>query len=75
MSNEQKARQWLNSMVEGQNGGTKSPKSVRRARARRFEERRDRPLNVLGCFALIHAIRSVNSGNRSGIGARRPTVA
>jgi len=71
MSNEQKARKWLDSMVEHQNGGTKSLKSVRRARARRLEERRDRPLNVLGCFALIHAIRSVNSGNRSEIGTRR----
>ena len=74
MSNEQKAMQWLNSKVEGQNGGTKSLKSVRRARARRIVKRRDQPLNVLGCFALIHAIRSVNSGERSRTGTPRATV-
>jgi hypothetical protein len=64
MSKEQKARKLLDSMVEHQSGGTKRLKSTGLARARRLEERRDRPLNVLGCFALIHAIRSVNSGTR-----------
>lgn len=75
MSNEQKARKWLDSIVEGQNGGTKSLKSVRRARARRRAQRDDRPLNVLGCFALIHAIRSVSSGEQSRLGNRRATLA
>src|SRR5271165_282684 len=75
MSNEQKARKWLDSIVEGQNGGTKSLKSVRRARARHRAQRDDRPLNVLGCFALIHAIRSVSSGEQSRLGNRRTTLA
>jgi hypothetical protein len=76
MSNEQKATQWVDSMAVGQNGGSKRVKSSgRRAEARRFQDRRDRPLNVLGCFALIHAIRSMESGKRSGIGTARATVA
>jgi hypothetical protein len=64
MSKEQKAKKRLDSMVEHQSGGTKKVKSAGLTRVRRLEERRDRPLNVLGCFALIHAIRSVNSGTR-----------
>ena len=60
MSNEQKARQWVDSMIQSGNSST-SRKSLRLAQARRLEERRDRPLNVLGCFALLHAIRSINS--------------
>jgi hypothetical protein len=76
MSNEQKARQWVDSMVLSQNGDSKSVKSSgRRVQARRLQDRRDRPLNVLGCFALIHAIRSMESGKRSGIGSARATVA
>lgn len=74
MSNEQKAKQWVDSMVEAQNGGTKSQRSVRRTRAKRLEARRDRPLNLLGCFALIHAIRSMDSTKRSGMGAGRVTA-
>jgi len=74
MSNEQKAKQWVDSIVEAQNGGTKSQKSVRRTRTKRLESRNDRPLNLLGCFALIHAIRSIDSNKRSGIGAARVTA-
>ena len=66
MSNEQKAKQ--------SDGGTKSQKSVRRTRAKRLEPRSDRPLNLLGCFALIHAIRSMDSSKRSGVGAARVTA-
>ncbi len=55
--------------------GANSRKSVRLARARRLEESGDRPLNILGCFALLHAIRSINSGKRSRIRAGRTAVA
>ena len=65
MSNEQKARKWVDSMVAAQNAGNKSQKSVGRTRAKRLERRSDRPLNLLGCFALIHAIRSMDSSKRS----------
>src|SRR5260370_21482122 len=75
MSNEQKARKWLDSIVKGQNGGTKSLKSVMRSRARLRAPRDDRPLNVLGCFALIHAIRSVSGCEQSTLGNRPATPA
>ena len=75
MSNEQKARQCVDSILERQNGDTKGLKSAKRVRTRRMEKRRDQPLNVLGCFALIHAIRSMNSAERSRIGTRRATAA
>src|SRR6266403_2193111 len=68
MSNEQNARKWVDSMIQSRKGAN-SRKSVRLARARRLEESRDRPLNILGCFALLHAIRSINSGKRSRIRA------
>jgi hypothetical protein len=75
MSNEQKARQCVDSIVERQIGGTRGPKSEKRVRTRHMQKRRDRPLNVLGCFALIHAIRSMKAGERSRIGTRRATAA
>jgi hypothetical protein len=37
---------------------------ARVAPAKRHEKRRDPPLNILGCFALIHAVRSLNSSER-----------
>ncbi len=75
MSNEQQSKQRVDSMGEAQNGRTKSLKSIKRDRPKRIEERHDRPLNVLGCFALIHAIRSMDSGEGSRIGTRRATAA
>jgi len=72
MSNEQNARKWVDSMIQSRKGAN-SRKSVRLARARRLEESGDRPLNILGCFALLHAIR--NSGERSRIRAGRTAVA
>jgi hypothetical protein len=72
MSNEQNARRWVDSMIQSRKGAN-SRKSVRLARARRLEESGDRPLNILGCFALLHAIR--NSGERSQIRAERTAVA
>jgi|HubBroStandDraft_3_1064219.scaffolds.fasta_scaffold1361497_1 hypothetical protein len=68
MSNKQKARQWDYSMGQDQNAATTN-QNVRLARAGSVGERRDEPLNVLGCLALIHAIRSVDSGERSQVGA------
>jgi hypothetical protein len=60
-SNEKKARKRVDPAIEGQNGAT-IRKSVRLARRRRLQTRGDRPFNILGCFALLHAIRSINSG-------------
>jgi hypothetical protein len=68
ISNEQKAKQWVDAMIQSRNGSI-SRKSLRFARARQLEERRNRPLNVLGCFALLYAIRSSDSGERSRTGA------
>jgi hypothetical protein len=75
MSTEQNPMQWIESQVQRQNGATKSRKSIRAARTSRQVERRERPLNVLGCLALIHAVRSVDSGNRTRVAARRATTA
>ena len=60
LSNEQKAKQRVDTMIQSRNGST-SRKSPRFPRAKRLEERRDRPLNVLGCLALLYAIRSSDS--------------
>jgi hypothetical protein len=74
MSIEQNPTQWVDSQVQRQTGATNSRKSARLARSRRQGDRRE-PLNVLGCLALIHAVRSVDSGNRSRVSARRATTA
>jgi hypothetical protein len=66
MSNEQKARQSVAPMVGARNSETRTLKALRRARSKRIVESQGRPLNVLGCFALIHAIRTIDSGKRSG---------
>jgi hypothetical protein len=70
MSIEQNATQWIDSQIQ-----TKSRKSINHARSRRRSERRERPLNVLGCLALIYAIRSADSGDRARVAARRATTA
>jgi hypothetical protein len=75
MSIEQNPMQWIDSQIQRQNGATRSGKSIRVARSRRQAERRERPLNVLGCLALIHAVRSVDSGDRGRVTARRATTA
>jgi len=74
MSIEQNPTQWVDSQVQRQTGATNSRKSARLARSRRQGDRRE-PLNVLGCLALIHAVRSVDSGNRPRVSARRATTA
>jgi hypothetical protein len=75
MSTEQNPMQWIDSQVQRQNDATKSRKSIRLARSCRQVERRERPLNVLGCLALIHAVRSVDAGDRVRVAARRATTA
>jgi hypothetical protein len=75
MSLEQNPTQWIDSQVQRQTASTKTRKSMRIARSRRQADRRDRPLNVLGCLALIHAVRSVDSGDRTRVSARRATTA
>jgi hypothetical protein len=75
MSIEQNATQWIDSQVRRQIGTLKSRKSVSLARSRRSGELREYPLNVLGCLALIHAVRSVDSADRVRVAARRGTTA
>jgi len=75
MSIEQNPARWIDSQVERQTGASKNKKSIRLARSRRRGEHRERPLNVLGCLALIHAVRSVDSGDRARVSARRATTA
>jgi len=72
MSREQDPTQLIDSQVKRQTGATNSRKSSRPARSRR---QGDRPLNVIGCLALIHAVRSVDAGDRSRVSARRATTA
>jgi hypothetical protein len=73
MSIEQNSTQWIDSQVQRQIG--KNRKSISHRRSRRQGERREQPLNVLGCLALIHAVRSVDAGDRVRVTARRPTTA
>jgi hypothetical protein len=75
MSIEQNPAQWIDSQIQRQTGATKSRKSINQARSRQQGERRQRHLNVLGCLALIHAVRSVDSSNRVRGTARRTTTA
>jgi hypothetical protein len=75
MSIEQNATQWVETVLEGQTSATKRRKSVRLARSRRLGKGNERPLNILGCLALIHAVRSIDTGERIRVQARRPTRA
>jgi hypothetical protein len=75
MSIEQNATQWIESQIRRQTGATKSRRSINYAQSRRRGEGRERPLNVLGCLALIHAVRSSGSGDRARVAARRGTTA
>jgi hypothetical protein len=75
MSIEQSPTQWIDSQVKRQINFTKSRKSIRIARSRQQGELRAGPLNLLGCLALIHAVRSADSGDRSRVAARRATTA
>lgn len=75
MSIEQNATQWVEKELQGEVSATKRSKSARLARSRRFGRGSDRPLNILGCLALIHAVRSIDSGERVRVRARRTTTA
>jgi hypothetical protein len=75
MSIEQNPAQWIDSQIQRQTGATKSRKSINQARSRRQGERRQGHLNVLGCLALIHAVRSVDSCDRVRGTARGATTA
>src|SRR5271165_471467 len=66
-SNEKKARKRIDRTIDGENGAT-DRKLVRRGQRRRLQRRGDRPFNILGCFALLHAVRSIDSSGRSRIG-------
>ena len=71
MSIEQNSTQWVDSQVKRQIG-SQSRKSTRQARLRGQGEQ---PLNVIGCLALIYAVRSLDSGNRPRVAVRRATTA
>jgi hypothetical protein len=43
-------------------------------RKRRTQKRDNRPFNIIGCFALLHAVRSVNSSGQSRTGSERAAV-
>jgi hypothetical protein len=75
MSIEQNATQWIDSEIQRQTGAAKSRKSINQVRSRRQGERRQRHLNVLGCLALIHAVRSFDSSDRVRGAARRSATA
>jgi hypothetical protein len=75
MSTEQNATQWIESQIQRQTGAAKSRKSINQVRSRLQGERRQRHLNVLGCLALIHAVRSVDSSDRVRGAARRSATA
>jgi hypothetical protein len=75
MATEQTATQWIDTQVQHQIGTHKSRKSAGIVRSHRQEDRRDRPLNVLGCMALVHAVRTADAGNRARVTARRATTA
>jgi hypothetical protein len=61
---EQKSAQWIDSMLKGPTAAVRPKKSSRLARSRRRSVRNDRPLNVLGCLALIHAVRSAEAASK-----------
>src|ERR1700739_1749077 len=75
MSIEQNATQWVETVLQGQISATKRRKSVKLDRSRRLGRRSEQPLNILGCLALIHAVRSADSGERMRVRARRTTTA
>jgi len=74
MSIAQNSTQWVDSQVKRQIG-SQSRKTTRQARLRRQGEQREQPLNVIGCLALIYAVRSLDAGNRPRLAVRRATAA
>jgi hypothetical protein len=64
MTIEQKPAQWIDTLLNGQVPAVKPKKSKRLARSRRRSIRKERPLNVLGCLALIHAVRTAQAASK-----------
>jgi len=64
MTIEQKPAQWIDTLLDGQAPAGKPKKSKRVARSRRRSIRQERPLNVLGCLALIHAVRTAEAASK-----------
>jgi hypothetical protein len=64
MTIEQKPAQWIDSLFQGQVPAVKPKKSNKVARSRRRTVRHDRPLNVLGCLALVHALRTAEAASK-----------
>jgi len=75
MAIKQNTTHWADTVLQDQRSASRSRKSAKHRRVGRVEERRDGLLNVLGCLALIHAVRSVNSGEGSQVCPRRVVVA
>jgi hypothetical protein len=51
--------------------GATGRKPARLVRKRRTQKRDNRPYDIIGCFALLHAVRSTNSNGRSRTGSER----
>jgi hypothetical protein len=60
MAIKQNTKRCVGSFREDQRSAGRSRKSIKHRPVGRLEEPCDGPLNVLGCLALIHAIRSIN---------------
>jgi hypothetical protein len=75
MAIKQNARRREDSIFQDQNSPSRSRKSAKYSRVRKLEERSNGPLNVLGCLALIHAIRSANSSEQPQVSSGRAMVA
>jgi hypothetical protein len=75
MAIKQNTTHGTDAVLQEQGSASRSRKSAKHRQVGRLEERRDGSLNVLGCLALIHAIRSVDSGEEPQICPRRAIVA
>jgi hypothetical protein len=75
MAIKQNTRRWADSVLPDENSASRNRKSAKHSPARKLEERSNGPLNVLGCLALIHAIRSVNSAKEPQVCSGRAMVA
>jgi hypothetical protein len=54
---ERQPAQWVDALLAIQTAALKPEKSNTLPRSRRRLVRRERPLNMIGCLALLHAIR------------------
>jgi hypothetical protein len=61
---EEKPAKWIDSLLKGQVAPVKPKKVNRLSRSRRRSVRDNRPLNVLGCLALVHAVRTALAANK-----------